>query len=160
MLVLCLKITVMERPGNFVLVIFGATGDLTSRKLIPAIYSLSVQNMMPDKYMILGAGRTEMKSGEYRKKMREALEVTSEDILRDRGSIASFLRNIHYETFDYSSESDYKKLKKLLTTYSRKLDIDLNVIFYLATPPSVYETILTNLSMAGLSEGQGNSGVL
>ncbi|MGI6340139.1 MAG: glucose-6-phosphate dehydrogenase [Bacteroidales bacterium] len=145
----------MERPGNFVLVIFGATGDLTSRKLIPAIYSLSVQNMMPDKYMILGAGRTKMKSGEFRKKMREALEVTSEDILRDRGSIASFLRNIHYEIFDYSSESDYKKLKKLLTTYSRKLDIDLNVIFYLATPPSVYETILTNLSMAGLSEGQG-----
>jgi len=45
----------MERPGNFVLVIFGATGDLTSRKLIPAIYSFSVQNMMSDKYMILEA---------------------------------------------------------------------------------------------------------
>jgi len=52
---MCLKITVMERPGNFVLVIFGATGDLTSRKLIPAIYSFSVQNMMSDKYMILEA---------------------------------------------------------------------------------------------------------
>lgn len=144
----------MERPGSFVFVIFGATGDLTSRKLMPAIYSLSTQNMMPDKYMIVGAGRTVMNSGEFREKMQEALEVSSEGIKRDRSSIASFLHKIHYEIFDYSSETDYKKLKKLLTAHSRRFAIELNVIFYLATPPSIYETILTKLSNAGLSEDQ------
>src|SRR5690606_4045240 len=119
---MCSIMSVMERPCNFVFVIFGATGDLISRKLILAISSLSTQSMMPDKYMIVGAGRTVMNSGEFREKMREALEGSSEGIVRDKGRITSFLRKIHYETFDYSSEPDYKKLKKLLTASSRRLD--------------------------------------
>ena len=59
----------MENPKNLVLVIFGASGDLTSRKLIPALFSLKSQNLMPEKYAILGVGRTKITTEEFREKM-------------------------------------------------------------------------------------------
>ena len=63
----------MENPKNLIIVIFGASGDLTSRKLIPAIFSLKTQKLMPEKYAILGVGRTKMSTDDFRKKMSEAI---------------------------------------------------------------------------------------
>ena len=59
----------MENPGNLILVIFGASGDLTSRKLIPALFSLKSQKLLPEKYAILGTGRTKIETDEFRKKI-------------------------------------------------------------------------------------------
>jgi len=59
----------MESPKNLIIVIFGASGDLTYRKLIPAIFSLKTQKLMPEKYAILGVGRTKISTDDFRKKM-------------------------------------------------------------------------------------------
>ena len=69
----------MENPKNLIIVIFGASGDLTSRKLIPAIFSLKSQKLMPEKYAILGVGRTKITTEEFRKKMSEAIVSFSEE---------------------------------------------------------------------------------
>lgn len=64
----------MNRPENSILVIFGATGDLTKRKLIPEIFALEIQNLLPDNFAILGSGRSKMSDDEFRKSMRDSLK--------------------------------------------------------------------------------------
>ncbi len=63
----------MENPKNLTLVIFGASGDLTARKLIPALFSLKSQNLLPEKFTILGIGRTKITTEEFREKMKAAI---------------------------------------------------------------------------------------
>ena len=61
----------MEKPENQILVIFGASGDLTKRKLLPSLFGLHMRGLLPDKFRILGAARTEMSADEYRKRRRD-----------------------------------------------------------------------------------------
>ncbi len=63
----------MNKPENSILVIFGATGDLTKRKLIPGIFALEIQNLLPDNFAILGSSRSKMSDDEFRKSMRDSL---------------------------------------------------------------------------------------
>ena len=93
----------MEKPDNLILVIFGATGDLTSRKLIPALYSLRNQNLMPEKFALLGVGRSEMTSEEFRKNMENAIMTFSEDKEPDFSHIPEFTGCIEYHKMDFNS---------------------------------------------------------
>ena len=100
----------MERPDNLILVIFGATGDLTSRMLIPALYSLKILNMMPESFALIGSGRSELTSDEFRKKMEKAIQTFSEEK-------------------DLTPETDFQILQALstivpLTTQLRKILIN------------------------------------
>ncbi|MCX6259774.1 MAG: glucose-6-phosphate dehydrogenase, partial [Bacteroidia bacterium] len=140
----------MEKPNNLILVIFGASGDLTSRKLIPALYSLSNQNLMPEKFALLGVGRSEISSTEFREKMANAIRTFSDEKDPDFNHIAGFTEYFEYQRIDYISPPDYKELGRVIQNLCQKHGIGGNIIFYLATPPSLYETISTNLAEAGL----------
>ncbi|MEK6552118.1 MAG: glucose-6-phosphate dehydrogenase, partial [Bacteroidota bacterium] len=70
---------IMEKPADCILIIFGASGDLTNRKLIPAIFELLNQNLLPNKFVVLGVGRTEMTDESFRKKMEEGVKNFSEN---------------------------------------------------------------------------------
>jgi glucose-6-phosphate 1-dehydrogenase len=142
----------MERPENLIIVIFGASGDLASRKLIPAIFSLRQQKMLPEKYAILGVGRTKLSSEEFRKKMSDAIITFSEDKVTDSSLIKSFSQELYYFSMDNSLPGDYDLLKKELNEISVKYGLGENYIFYMATPPSMYEPIAVNLTNAGLSD--------
>jgi len=144
----------MENPKNLIIVIFGASGDLTFRKLIPAIFSLKTQNLMPEKFAIIGVGRTKMTNDEYRQKMGEAIVSFSEDKNPDRQQINSFAEELYYLPMDNTSEAGYEELKAFLQLTDKKYDIGGNYIYYLATPPSVYEVIAVNLFRAGLTDKQ------
>lgn len=144
----------MENPGNLIIVIFGASGDLTSRKLIPAIFSLKLQGLMPDKYAILGAGRTKMSTSEYRDKMKDAIFSFSEEKNPDKNLVESFVGDIYYLSMDNKSLSGYEEMKSFLRLTSEKIGIGGNIIFYMATPPSIYEVIAINLAKAGLTDQQ------
>ena len=76
---------------NLVIVIFGASGDLTSRKLIPAIFSLKTQKMMPERYAIVGVGRTKMTTEEFRAKMVDSIVSFSEEKVTDKDLISGFV---------------------------------------------------------------------
>jgi glucose-6-phosphate 1-dehydrogenase len=144
----------MENPKNLIIVIFGASGDLTSRKLIPAIYSLNIQKLMPDKFVILGTGRTKITTEEFRKKMGEAIIAFSEEKEPDKNLIDAFVENLCYLSMDNSSEEGYSELTSFLQETGERYGIDGNCIFYLATPPIMYEIIAVNLAKAGLSNQQ------
>ena len=141
----------MEKTKNLIIVIFGASGDLTSRKLIPAIFSLKTQKLMPEKYAIFGAGRTKLSNEEFRAKMSEAILKYSEEKVTDNDLINDFVKDLYYHPLDNSSEAGYSELKSKMTDIDKTYGIGGNYIFYMATPPSMYEVIAVNLAKSGLS---------
>ncbi|MCJ7447242.1 MAG: glucose-6-phosphate dehydrogenase [Bacteroidales bacterium] len=142
----------MENPGNLILVIFGASGDLTSRKLIPALFSLKTQKLLPEKYAVIGIGRSQSSDEEFRKKMKESIISFSEDKNPDVGQIENFTGSLSYLSMDELSAESYEKLKSILAETDIIYGTDANYIFYMATPPSMYESISLNLAKAGLAE--------
>jgi glucose-6-phosphate 1-dehydrogenase len=142
----------MDNPKNLILVIFGASGDLTARKLIPALFSLKTQKLLPEKYVVLGIGRTKLGTEEFRAKMNSAIASYSEEKIPDNDGIASFTEDLHYLSMDTTMLGDYENLRVCLQEYDAMHNIGGNYIFYLATPPSLYEVIAVNLSGAGLCD--------
>jgi glucose-6-phosphate 1-dehydrogenase len=86
----------MENSKNLILVIFGASGDLTSRKLIPALFSLKSQKLLPDKFAILGVGRTVIAEEEFRNRMESAIVSFSEEKGHSADEIHAFTKDIYY----------------------------------------------------------------
>lgn len=136
------------------IVIFGASGDLTVRKLAPALFSLFCQGSLPPQLAVVGAGRTEMTDQEFRKTLYSSL-VDSGKLRRDRWE--EFAPLVSYLSIDYDSEASFSLLADTLVGIDQRLLTRGNRIFYLATPPSLYATIGSRLGQAGLSgeEGEG-----
>lgn len=127
------------------LVIFGASGDLTRRKLIPAIYRLFRQKLLPSGFFVLGVARTEMDSDGFREMLREA---TPDECVGDCWQ--RFASLIHYRTIDYGDPSSYRAiLSETLPPLEETAGTGGNRIFYLATPPGVYEEVIGSLHRAG-----------
>lgn len=142
----------MEKPDNLIMVIFGASGDLASRKLIPALYSLSVQKLLPGKFAVLGAGRTKMSDDYFRTKMKEALLSFSEESSLSSDKADEFVKNLFYQPVNISEPESYRDLKNILESLDRRYGTGGNFVFYLAVPPSGYQEIAQNLSSAGLAD--------
>ncbi len=142
----------MEKPENLILIIFGASGDLTSRKLIPAFYSLKLQGLLPEKFVITGVGRTQFSDEDFRKKMKESIKTFSKENSSDENQIETFTRSLFYIPMDNTSAEDYKKLKEKLYKIEESSGAGRNYIFYLATPPGIYKIVSENLTLAGLAD--------
>ena len=140
----------MNNNDNHIYVIFGASGDLTKRKLVPAIYSLYVQNMLPDKFIILGVSRTEFSDDEFRDKMKSAINKFKE--IEDSSKIDEFIKKIFYTTIDINDKESFKKLEGRITDLRSSNSIGGNTVFYLSTPPSLYGIIPQNLAAVGLNK--------
>lgn len=137
---------VMKKPENQLIVIFGASGDLTRRKLIPALYELYKQKLIPEKFAVLGVGRSTLNDGQFREKVTEFLPK-GEDF-------QSFLTMLFYQTIDPSDYGDYTLLAKRIEEIENTIQTNNNIIFYLSTPPPLYGEISKNLYQAGLSRSE------
>jgi glucose-6-phosphate 1-dehydrogenase len=142
----------MENPKNLVLVIFGASGDLTARKLIPALFSLKAQKLLPEKFNVLGVGRTLFSEVDFRKKMKNSILKFSEEKDPDENLIVEFIGSVFYRSMDNAVADDYSGLKSKLEDIDKKFQTPGNYIFYLATPPVMYEVIAGNLTRTGLTD--------
>jgi glucose-6-phosphate 1-dehydrogenase len=143
----------MKKPEGLILVIFGASGDLTSRKLIPAICDLRNNNLLPENFAVLGVGRTKMDDTRFRNKMTESIQKYLKDTpCAETGQTGSFLKKLHYISIDPSQSSDYIKLDQRLTQLNKQYQTGDNYLYYLATPPGLYETIISNLGVQGLNQ--------
>lgn len=138
----------MSKPENQILVIFGASGDLTKRKLIPALYALENQDLLPEKFAIIGASRTEMSDDDFRHAMNDSLLKYSDE--KDKNRIGNFLQKIYYQSVDAEDPSSYGKLAEKLSLLQNNLGINGNSIYYLSTPPSLYGIIPKNLALSKL----------
>lgn len=137
-----------RKPENQVLVIFGASGDLTKRKLIPAVYDLFCRGYLPDHYAILGIGRSNYSDESF----RASVVVNNRHIRKkDKKDTQAFAQLVHYQALDTASAEDYQKLDRKLAAIYSGHDIPQNLIFYLSTPPSLYGTIAAHLALQGLN---------
>ncbi len=138
------------RPEPCGLVIFGASGDLTHRKLIPALFSLFRRNLLPYEFFILGCARTPMTDEEFRKKARESIESRFAYARTD--DLDDFIRRCGYHAGDYQDSGTYTKLSQRLKQLDKEHSSGGHHIFYLATPPSLYCPVASHLSSSGLTE--------
>jgi len=136
-------------------VIFGATGDLTSRKLIPALFNLFINGAFPHPGAIVGCGRTHLTSEEF----RDRLLAKCPDGFCDQARWSEFVSIIHYRPIQYDVAEDYLELAASLREIDGRHETMGNLIFDLAVPPTLYQVIARQLSEAGLSserqEGRG-----
>lgn len=139
----------MINNDNQILVIFGASGDLTARKLIPAIHNLYKKNYLPEKYAIVGVGRTAYNDEEFRKKVVYDNEHLKQE---DGDSKDEFASLVHYHALDTSKAEDYPGLAERLYSIDEAFGTNCNVIFYLSVPPSLYGVIPKHLASAGLNK--------
>lgn len=143
----------MVKPENNCIVIFGASGDLTHRKLIPAFYHLYANGLLSEKFAILGVSRTEYSDQAFRDKLKASL-AASEKV--DQATLDAFCQHLHYQALNTSDVEDYTKLKHRLDDLGQQNDTRGNTTFYLATPPSLYSVIPECLAAHGLNdESQG-----
>src|SRR5581483_5043280 len=132
----------------FVIVIFGATGDLAKSKLFPALFSLFKQKQLGEKFYIIGFARRPFSNDEFRKEVSEMLGS-------ENGELEAFLKNIYYQQGLFNEDSGYNTLIKTLEGFDKEIGACITRFFYLATPPINYEEILGKLSSTKLSEGCG-----
>ncbi len=144
----------IEVPGPIAMIIFGASGDLSKRKLYPSLYRLFRSRMLPDRFLILGTGRAGITESEFRQMMEESVE---EALPRDfdRQLWTDFAEHLHYLSIEYSAPESYtRSLRGLLPGLEARHQTGGNRIYYLAIPPSAFETVIRNLGEAGLNRGE------
>ncbi len=135
-----------------IILIFGATGDLTSRKLFPALFTLFVNGRLPEPCLIVGASRTKLSTAAFRDHLRQSLEGERRDLARFKELAA----RIFYQSVDFEDTETFKELAKVLKTLDAEHKTGGNLLIYLAVPPTAYEAIAARLGAAGLSrEGRG-----
>ncbi|MCJ7687440.1 MAG: hypothetical protein MUO68_24465, partial [Desulfobacteraceae bacterium] len=135
-------------PDPCMIVIVGASGDLTARKIVPALFNLYLNNGLSDPFLVVGCARTRLSDQEFRDKMKNAL--LSANIL-DNSKWQSFSQSLYYQAIDYGELSSFKALAGSLRKLDTKHGIRGNRVFYLAIPPSLYKSTAQMLGKAGLS---------
>lgn len=128
-----------------ILVIFGATGDLTARKLLPALYNLRREGQLPSQFVCVGFARRPKSHDEFREEMRQAINQFSRVKPVDEGLWNSFKNQIYYHQSEFDDMAGYQSLKTFLDTLDVQHGTKGNRVFYLSTQPSFFTTIVEKL---------------
>jgi len=131
------------------LVIFGGTGDLAKRKLLPAIYNLAHEGALPERFNLIGVSRSEMSDDEYRDVARESITKFSRREA-DPQVLDSLLGRIRYVGGTFDDSSVYDRLETCAIEYDQEAGISFNRVFYLSTAPSFFPVIVGQLGEHGL----------
>jgi glucose-6-phosphate 1-dehydrogenase len=133
-----------------VVVIFGASGDLTARKLIPAIFNLACDNLLPADFFLIGYGRKAIPDEEFRQLATDAITEFSRRELKPEvwGRVAA---NTSYVAGGYDEKAAFDRLSAHIAGIEKSIGRDVQVLFYISTPPSVFAPILLNLGASGLA---------
>jgi glucose-6-phosphate 1-dehydrogenase len=141
-----------RKPDPCILVIFGASGDLTKRKLFPALYSLAFRRLLPDSFAIVGVSRTEETDDEFRERMKEAVQEHGRDEFRDEvwDPLAEGMR---YVALDFADEEGEDRLASTLNELDEERGTRGNRVYYLATPPGVFPTVVQEVGKRRKTQG-------
>jgi glucose-6-phosphate 1-dehydrogenase len=143
---------IRRRPEPCVLVIFGASGDLTSRKLMPALYALAFRRLLPDNFAIVGAARSPESDDEFRERMKKAVQEHARDEFQHDvwDELAAGMR---YVTLDIADEAGEDNLTKVLREVDHDRGTQRNRVYYFAVPPSAIEILLREIAERRTDEG-------
>jgi glucose-6-phosphate 1-dehydrogenase len=145
-----------RRPDPCIVVIFGASGDLTKRKLVPALYSLASEQLLPSNFAVVGFSRRPQDDAAFRQAMRESCSEFARLRPVDEGVWNTFGSGLHYQPGSYDDLGSYQALKARLDAIDRERGTRGNRLFYLSTPPSAFPLTIKNLGESGLINRTSN----
>jgi glucose-6-phosphate 1-dehydrogenase len=139
-------------PDPCVLTIFGASGDLTKKKLLPALYALAFRRLLPEKFAVVGVARTEESDDEFRERMKEAVQEHARDEFRDE-VWESLAEGMRYAATDFADAGGEDAVARTLSELDEERGTGGNRVYYLAIPPSVFPTVVDALGKRRSAEG-------
>jgi glucose-6-phosphate 1-dehydrogenase len=134
-----------KRPPSSLLFIFGGSGDLNFRKLSPALYNLFIDEWMPEKFSIIGIGRTDFTDDAYREKLREGIRQFSRRKEEPNGQWEAFAKYVSYLRMDAEKETDFQPIAEIVRRKEQEYGEHPNVIFYMAVAPQLVPDIASKL---------------
>ncbi len=146
-----------RRVPECAVVIFGANGDLTKRKLMPALYRLAFERRLSPGFAVIGISRTPLSDDQFRDKMRESVQKFLEDSPFDDDVWTSFAKGLFYMAGDVDNEKCYTDLKACLEGVQKERQTGGNVLFYLSTQPSQYAPTAAGIGRVGMNHGEGEA---
>ncbi|WP_215225811.1 glucose-6-phosphate dehydrogenase [Echinicola shivajiensis] len=140
-----------KKADPTIIVIFGGTGDLAKRKLVPAFYNLFLDGWMPSKFAIIGLGRTELDDEAYKQRLFDGLTEFSRNGKPEKENWEKFNPAISYFQSNINDQSSYEELAKEMDQIDAEWGVRANRLFYLSVAPRFIESVTTNLSVSGLA---------
>jgi glucose-6-phosphate 1-dehydrogenase len=137
------------------LVIFGATGDLAKRKLLPALYNLAHEGALPERFNLIGSSRSEMSDDEFRALARESIESFSRR-KPDPNVLEALLERVRYVPGSFDDDAVYERLRDYAREFDEEAAITFNRVYYLSTAPSFFAVIVAKLGEHGLDRQEGS----
>ena len=134
-----------------VAVIFGASGDLTARKLVPAIFNLGLDNLLPGEFHLIGFGRKPITDEDFREMMDGAIDEYSRRPL-NKEIWERVRQNMSYHAGGYDEAAAFDSLAEKINQIEKDLGRDMQRMFYVSTPPAVFEPIIKNLGSSGMAK--------
>ncbi len=141
-----------RRPDPCIIVIFGASGDLTEKKLMPALYSLAVRHLLPEQFGIIGAARSEETDDEFRSRMQQAVKDHARDPYDDE-VWSALAKGMRYTTLDFADDKGEDELRDKLNELDQQLGTQGNRVYYFAVPPAAIGTLVAEIAERRAAEG-------
>lgn len=142
-----------------IMVIFGASGDLTARKLLPALYNLSLDSLLPTDFHLIGFGRKPIADDDFRAKAMGDIDQFSRRALQ-KDVWQRVVDRTYYHAGDYDDPAAYKSLHQRIMDLEKESGREAQLLFYISTPPTVFHPILENLGASGLAGHNGGSNLV
>lgn len=140
-----------------VMVIFGAAGDLTKRKLLPALYNLAKDNFLPEEFALVGFARDKISEEEFRQRVEDSVKEFGTDPKIDKKILDWLTSRVYYCLGDFNSEASFKDLKKMLDKVDEEHNTRGNYFYYLAAPPSFFGEIVRQLDKVKIAQNEGET---
>jgi glucose-6-phosphate 1-dehydrogenase len=137
------------------LTIFGATGDLAKRKLLPAIYNLAHEGALPERFNLIGSSRGDLSDDEFRAEARESIESFSRR-KPDPTVLEALLKRVRYVPGSFDQDSVYEGLRQVAAEFDQEAGIEFNRVYYLSTAPAFFPVIVGKLGEHGLDANEGS----
>lgn len=137
-----------------IMVIFGGTGDLTHRKLMPALYNLQAEGMLPNNFAVVSVGRRKKTDDEYRSEVYESIKKFSRFEMKEH-RWNQIKDRIYYQQFDFDDDEGYIKLNGFLKELDEKYNSQGNRLYYLSVSPQYFDVIVEKLDIHGMAQNEG-----
>lgn len=144
----------VKKVNPVIIVIFGATGDLAWRKLMPALYNLYLDQWMPDQFMLIGVGHRDINDTAFRRHLREGVDKFSRRGKVESKSWTGFAKKFIYQQGDVHDKSTYDNVSKQIRQTEKEWGIEAEHVFYLAVTPDFFELIVQRIYKAGLGKNK------
>lgn len=139
-----------KKPDPTIIFIFGGSGDLNQRKLTPALFNLFLDDLMPEKFQVVGISRSQFSNEDYAAHLWDGIENFSERKNNDPERWRSFATHLSYLAMDSNDAKAYTGIADIVKTYEQQWNTEATVVFYMAVAPQIAKTIAVNINQLSL----------